>query len=121
MKRIAVVFLLLVLGLSIIPLSSQAYEGEIVYMSPLFLTTDVNAISRTIYLGGEGRTYGEMLACALWLEKNWERWHTGKVSKDEKCEDFSVDLFVILRITKGRVVLGENSYYIDYIHKSNLK
>lgn len=84
------------------------------------MAIDANEISRTLYLGGEGRTYKEMLACGLWLEKNWERWHTGKVSKDEKCEDFSTASLVILRITKGRIVLGENYYYIDYTSKSNI-
>lgn len=113
--------LVVMFGLSIIPLSSQAYEGEIVYMSPLFLTTDIDKISRTLYLGGEGRTYKEMLTCALWLEANWSRWQEGKVGSQERCEMWPTPDFVILRITKGRIVLGENSYYIDYAKIANIK
>ena len=122
MKKIAVVFVILILGLSIIPLSLQAYDGEIKYVNPdISRVIDRDEVRSTLYIGGEGRSRREMLACALWLEKNWSRLQSGKVSKDEKCENFSTDDFVILYITQSRGVLGENSYYIDYTNTANIK
>ena len=51
MKKIAVVFVILILGLSIIPLSLQAYDGEIKYVNPdISRVIDRDEVRSTLYI-----------------------------------------------------------------------